>query len=559
MTKRKHRQPSPARRPVGAAWLRPAEWGLAVALTTFALFFQVTFMTNAGPLWRDEVNTVEFASMPSMSQVLASLPYDGFPLFSTMVLRAWVASGLGRSDFGLRVFGFLVGVLFLVALWLAGRLLRGSTPLVSLALVGLSPWVVSTVASIRPYGIGMVFIVLTLGLVWKAVEAPSLRRFLLAGATAILSVQCMYQNAVLLFGICVAGAVVSLRSSRPKVAGAVVMVGIAAALSLLPYLPGIAVARGWNVVIQTPTSVGQLFSTFGIALGTGEAPRAWLWIALSILGAALGIRALAAHPRSGGADGGSGVAAKGSNVALYCALVLVVTTVVFLAALKATRLPTEPWYYVPLMVTVAPALDAALSSASTDAMRKTARLGLVLVIAVSALLSGRRQLTERRTNLDAVAAHLMTQSTEGDAIIVYPPYYGVGFQRYYKGAARWMTLPPMEETRIHRYDLVKSAMTRSNAIDPVLDAMSQALASGHRVWLVGGLPAPDMSKPPPSLPPAPAAPSGWYCGPYLIAWGQQASHLLNARAQRGDPVPALGKSPINPYENVPVMVVSGWR
>ncbi len=237
------------------------------------------------------------------------------------------------------------------------------------------------------------------------------------------------------------------------------------------------------------------------------------------------------------------------------------TTGAFLVALKATRLPTEPWYYVPLMAAIALPLDAALSMAAPDRARRGLRILLAMGIAASAGLSGWPRLTERRTNLDAVAAYLGRSAMEGDAIVVYPMYYGVTFQRYYKGIARWMTLPPLSESRIHRYDLVKDAMTRSDAIDPALEAMSQALRTGHRVWLVGGLPAPAMDKPAPTLPPAPGAPSGWYCGPYLVTWGQQASHMLNAQALRGDPVPVPvpGKGRINPYENVPVLVVSGWR
>ena len=86
-----------------------AEWAIAIILTLIAVYFHFTFLTHAGALWRDEVNTAEFAGMPSLSSLYSSLQYDGFPLLSTLLVRGWMAAGWGSSDFGLRVFGFLVG------------------------------------------------------------------------------------------------------------------------------------------------------------------------------------------------------------------------------------------------------------------------------------------------------------------------------------------------------------------------------------------------------------------------------------------------------------------
>jgi hypothetical protein len=211
------------------------------------------------------------------------------------------------------------------------------------------------------------------------------------------------------------------------------------------------------------------------------------------------------------------------------------------------------------MAIAAPAIDAAWAGVARNSRMSALRILLALIVAISAGLTGWRALTERRSNLDAVASYLGAEAAEGDAIVVYPMYYAVTLQRYYKGAAPVMTIPPTEGARIHRYDMLKSSMADPNAIEPVLVSMAQALGSGHKVWLVGGLPNPILEKPPPTLPPAPGAPSGWYCGPYLVTWGQQASHFLGTRALRGDPVPPLGKGPISAYEHVPLVVVSGWR
>jgi hypothetical protein len=142
---------------------------------------------------------------------------------------------------------------------------------------------------------------------------------------------------------------------------------------------------------------------------------------------------------------------------------------------------------------------------------------------------------------------------------VYPFYLGVSFQRYYKGPVAWTTIPPLRAVRIHRYDLVKEAMTSPDPTAPVLEVMDRALQSGHRVWIVGGLQPPQMDQPPPSIAPAPHPASGWYWIPYYTVWGQQAAYSLSLHATRFDTVPGLGASRASPYESVNLLVVSGWK
>jgi hypothetical protein len=142
---------------------------------------------------------------------------------------------------------------------------------------------------------------------------------------------------------------------------------------------------------------------------------------------------------------------------------------------------------------------------------------------------------------------------------VFPFYFGVSFQRYYRGASDWITIPPVQDLRIHRYDLFKAEMARPDAMAPVLGSMERSLRSGHRVWLVGGLPEPDMSQPAPSIPPAPHPVSGWFGQPYVVTWGQQGSYFLTSHALQIQTVPTPGGDSVSPYENISLMVASGWR
>src|SRR6185295_300864 len=217
MSKKRRKEVKPPEGNATGEGLRRAEWGVAIALSLLAVLFHVRFLTQAGALWRDEVNTAEFARMGSVHEIYSFLKYDGFPPLVALLVRGWGAIG-GEGDSGLRMFGFVVGLAFLGALWLACRSFRCPAPLYSLALIGLSPIAVRAVDSIRPYGVGMVLIVATMALMWKAIESPSAKRFVGAGILAVLSVQCMYQNAFLLLAICVAGAAVSLKRADLKTA-----------------------------------------------------------------------------------------------------------------------------------------------------------------------------------------------------------------------------------------------------------------------------------------------------------------------------------------------------
>jgi len=529
--------------------LSRAELAAAGALALLSVVLQVRFATHAGALWRDEVNSAAFAAMPALSAAWGALRYDGFPILPTLLLRAFAALGPGGDDASLRAFGLLVGLAFLGALWGAGRWLGCPAPLLSLALLGLSPWTIRTVDSVRPYGVGLVGIVLTLGLLWRVVEAPTARRVAAAAALAVLGVQCMYQNAFLLLGVCAAAGATAFAAARPRAAAGVGLAGAAAALSLVPYGPSLAAAREWTVVPQIPPTAGHLARVLAEALRSGGGARLGLWCAMALLVLVLGARTLARRT----------LGPQGPARELFAAAALVATALAFLAAVALARLPTQPWYWIPLLAVAAPALEAGAWAASSRPAWRVARLGVALGLAALSVSPAWRDLSERRTNLDAVAAHVAAHAVPGDAVVVYPFYFGVTFQRYYRGPVAWATLPPLADLRIHRYDLLKQAMASPAPLDPVFETLSAALRAGRRVWLIGGLPPARPDQPAPSIPPAPHPDWGWMGAPYMIAWGQQAAHFLGSHALAAEEVTLPPRGPVSSYENVPLIVVSGWR
>src|SRR4029078_1366017 len=90
---------------------------------------------------------------------------------------------------------------------------------------------------------------LALAVIWRLTCRPSLAVFSFAVVLAVLSVHSLYQNAFLLFAACCGGFVVCAverrwRDTLPIFAG-----GVAAAVSLLPYIPLIASAH-WYVIFK---------------------------------------------------------------------------------------------------------------------------------------------------------------------------------------------------------------------------------------------------------------------------------------------------------------------
>jgi hypothetical protein len=164
----------------------------------------------------------------------------------------------------------------------------------------------------------------------------------------------------------------------------------------------------------------------------------------------------------------------------------------------------------------------------------------------------------RQTNVDFIAAQLSTQVATNDYVIVYPWHSGITFQRYYKGAAPWTTVPPLEDHGVHRYDLLKVKLQTKDPIAPLIDRITSTLQSGNRLWLVGDMPW--SEEPLPEIRPKPNSPWVWFGVPYSSYWGLQVTQFLSAHCQRSALVIAPSTNYcVNPFENVPVFLVTGWK
>src|SRR5437867_1564821 len=191
------------KRPHGAlAW---AELAAALLITALIVALNLRFSTEAGALWRDEVSTVELATRPTYADVLRSLSLDSAPALYPTLLRLWSSPWTGEQDGPLRTFGFGVATAMLGAIWVTGRTLAAGPPLLALAVFAAHAGMLQTAGSVKPYGLGGLFIVLAFGAIGRLTAAPRRRALLYALTVAILAVQTLYHNAPLILAVCVAG------------------------------------------------------------------------------------------------------------------------------------------------------------------------------------------------------------------------------------------------------------------------------------------------------------------------------------------------------------------
>jgi hypothetical protein len=514
-------------------WLARAERGAGIVMTVAACALQLVVWSSAGALWRDEVVTVTIAGEPTVGRLWGDLVYESSPALVHFLLRGWIGLGLGDSDAGLRAFGALVGIGVLAALWADARLLGFRAPLVSLATFALCGLTMRATASLRAYGVGIVCVLLAFGLVWRLIEAPSARRFVAASAIMVLAVQALYQNAFLVLAICAGGALVALGMRRPWRVAAVGGAGLVAASSLVVYAGTLHRLGELKTLYPHRVPLSQMGAVLVAALADGGAVMPWVWAALAA--GALGVA----------------VRTRGGRVA-FAGLTAVAAVGAFLCWLRILGFPTQPWYYLPLIAIVAVALDTILAAAPV--------VRLCVALAIFAL-AGRAAFDGagiRQTNVDLLAQKLESVPAD-DVIVVHPWYCGASFQRYYRGRAAWATLPPLGDQRLQRLDLFRDFMTAAAPIAPVVDAMGAALRGGHRVWLVGSLPFLEQGQTPPALRPAPDPTWGWDHDAYADIWGAQAAYFLQTNAHAVGVVPVVAGQPVNPLEDLPLVVAEGWR
>ncbi len=543
-----------------------AEAVVALAGTAFSAMLLILTAMYAGPLWRDEANTLNMAQMPSLKELWNNMPFESFPPLWPLLLRGCGFLGLAGSDAGIRVLGLYVGLFFLASLWLCARWMGGRAPIVSLALLGSLPAFIFIVGANRAYGLASCLLVLSFGTIWRMVEFPSRWRVLWAGLVSILFAHCVYYDVVFLGAMLAGGAMVAIRRRQRKTLGALVGIGIVSGASLAIYLPIIHRGSANVPMDQFPSfncsipwhKLGETLTARSSAQPAGpNGPEVWLWIVLLLGGSIVAVMMQRARGRQAqNQEAGAVIIARvRADLALFCVVSVLFGVLGYLAFLLKLQYPTQKWYYIEILSLCAISLDGLLG-ANWPALRPWGllRIGLMVVMMTWGARSGWEEAHTRRSNVDLVAAVLNKNASEGDLIVIQSAWEGITFDRYYHGRARWVTVPPIDSHKVHRNDLIVAKMKQRDPMAPVLCEITNTLRSGNSVWVAGHV----TIAAPQQLPSPPVPQIKWWL-PYLYYWSTQVTVLLRDHALQERVLEIPMNGPVSQLENLPVRRFSGYK
>jgi hypothetical protein len=561
------------------------DWLVAWALTAAVVVLVLVRLSHAGALWRDEAGAAQLASLPQLTEVLHLFPHEAFPPPFVLGVRLYQRL-TGGSDFALRLLGCAVGFTILALLWVNAKRTTRHPPWISLVLLGFdAPFLIYS-ESVRGYGAATVFLLLTYQLLARVLDAraesPGTRREswglgLAVFLSALASVQVLLSSFAFVLALCGAAALVAAWQRRLRTACWLALCGPAASLSLLPWAHELLAARReWSIVLVQQVEVRKIWSALMVTIGTRPALFVWLLLVAVAL-AAVARRALLGRPqlaRPAAAEAPStagesawqspfeeGIAADRASIAGFAGLTMVGAILAGGFFLKMLAYPPRPWYFLPMMALVASSLDTVFGSFSRADRRPVTviKVSAVAIVIASQAFPVWQQVAARQTNIDLVARELAVEAAPEDLVVVVPWYYGVSFNRYYEGKARWETLPDISDHRLHRYDLLKTRLESPRPISDVVAAVTATLRGHHRVWLVGEPRWPSPDEKVTELAPAPGAWPGWHDAPYVAVWAQMLGLYLEQHGAAISRVAVADDRRVNSFEDLSVAVVQGWR
>ena len=523
----------------------------------------------AGPLWRDEANTVNLAQMPSLKEFWNNLSFESFPPLWPLLLRGYGFLGMADSDAGIRVLGLYVGLFFLALLWLCSRWMGGRAPILSIALLGSLPAFIFIVGANRAYGLASCLLVLSFGMIWRIVEHPSRSRVLLAGLTCILFAHCVYYDVVFLCAVLAGAAAVAIRRRQWKTLGALVGIGAVSGLSMVIYLPIIHRGSAYVSMNQLPIfDFSVLWHRLGNALTTrsnaqpegSTGPEVWLWIMLLLGGSVVALtmqRSSERHAQN--QQVAAAITARvRADLALFCVVSMLFGTAGYMAFLFKLQYVTQAWYYVEMFCLCAISLDGILG-ANWPALRPWGllRIGLMVAMMTWCARAAWEEAHTRRSNVDLIAAVLAQRASEGDLIVVQTAWEGITFDRYYHGRARWVTVPPIDSHKLHRNDLAMEKLIQPDPMASVLREVTDTLRSSNSVWVVGHVTV-VYPRPLPPLPPPAGQPIKWWVS-YLDYWSAQVAAQIQDHALHEQDLEIPVDGPVSRLENLPAWRFSGYK
>jgi hypothetical protein len=530
------------------------EFIAAGLITAVIVALHGNVLQHAGPLWRDEISTLRLATMPTFAGFSSSLIYDPMPALFFVVLRAWnLLYGGAAGDDSLRFLGLLIGLAIIAALWYAARASRRSAPAWAILLLGLSPVALVWGDSIRAYGLGCLFNLLSLTFIWKLVrKRPRPIHITLAALTALLSVQSLFSNSFLLSAAIIGAALVMIHRRWWRSLAIVLSIGVLAAVSLLPYAPVLRATQNWTGICQSPITAAWILTMMLRSVASGGDVAAVLWIAGAVA-VCVGLVTAMLKPSF------SRLSHREENLLLYAGFTLLIGAAGIFGFFRYVGWATSLWYYLPLMTTAAFCMDA-IGAPFFRTARAAAAQALLLLIAAGVMAPVAYQATRiRLTNVDLVADEVARRAQADDLVVVDYYFYAISFNRYYQGKAHWVTVPNVSDVSLHRWDLLAKTMDRPQPVKPVLNLIERTLQAGHDVYVVGLAAVNRETVAPADLPPVGQNGFRRILWPYVRLWASQVAYTAQAHAVRSSIITIPLSQPSSTTENIRAMVVSGWN
>lgn len=530
--------------------LKRLEWITAILISAVALCLLIVRATHAGALWRDESDSVQVAQTATWGGMWERMRFASFPILFSTLVRAYIAL-FGASDNALRCFGLVIGVAFIGIAWWYSRTLSTGAPLLLLALIGLNSTFLTVGTSLRGYGVGSVLMLLAFVLTVKLLEAPTPGRLVAVFVAYLAGMQSLFFDCVLAGAMASAAVILWAFRGRFKPALALAGVFTLCAIAYIPHLRLFSPIKEWSSSVErVPISLALLWKYFNAACGSPSLmmPHVWHVVFLVCVIAAIWRLKVIWRSRIG----------FEANLLLFVLLTSLISIFGYGVFLNVVHKSLSPRYFLPLLCLIAISTDLIVANLSCFPWVRMARLILVMALLVFLPLAAWPRLVLRETNIDVIAYELNREARPNDLIIVNPWPFGISFNRYYHGAARWITLPNISDRTTHRYDLFREKMMDRFPLEDVKSETSATLHSGNRVWVVGAL----YVSAAPGIPlyplPAPDPEFGWRHMVYREAWAQQFREFIRGRAARARSV--IKRMPkVEPQENAALWLVEGER
>jgi hypothetical protein len=515
----------------------------AASLSIILLGAHLVHLFYAGPLWRDEVSSLNFATQPSWSAFWNNLSFDVSPSLFFLTLRGWHAL-VGSGDFQLRILGCIIGILMVCAFWTNAYLTGRKTPILSLGLFGFCPTVILWGDTLRGYGLGISAVILCFALFWRLIEHPGPWEILFALLAAVASVQSVYPNALLVFACGMAAVAVAVRRGHWGRAAIVLLVGALAAISLLPYAQFLHRASTWASLYRIGFSIPNSLNVLSAALLGRGGVLFWAWVVLALLAliAAIFLQSWSTERR---------------DHALYASLAAIIGFVSIMTYFRIVGWGTNVWYYLPLLALLSVSIDLLCDFPRWLRGTALSRAGLAVIIVVGSFPALYTAVSTRLSNYDLVADIIAKRAVVGDLVIIDPFVDALTFTHYYHGPVEWIIFPPVPVPSVGPDD-IPDALRRPDAVVSGLDKIKQTLQAGRKVWL-----ATSWNWDPPTQPPALVAPlrpsDNRTMGYFLRSWQRAFQYLLSVHAESSYLVPVPCDQPIAWYEKSRLYLFSGWR